>query len=92
MIRCLKRNKFYVKFNSDPSSYGRIDWGTPDSIILNPRIRTPLLRTIVHEFIHLVDDDIPEVDVLTLERDIFNLLSDRQLARLLKELIVLDLG
>ena len=91
MIRCLKRNKFCVKLNSDPSIYGEIDW-EPNEIKLNPRKRSPLLRTIIHEILHSVDYDIPETELLRLESELFNLLSDRQLERLFKQLMVLDLG
>lgn len=92
IIRCIKSKRFCVKLKSNPVEFGRFEPGTPDEIVINPRIRTPIMRTIVHECIHFVDNNLSETDVCKLERDLFNAMSDRQLEGLLKKLMVFDLG
>ena len=89
---CIARKRFCVKLKSDPSIYGKVDWGTPDTLIFNPRIRSPIMRTIIHECLHLLDDDLSEAQVRTKEKELFEALSDRQLEGLLKKFMMNDLG
>ena len=87
--RYVKANKPRLKLKTIPDIYGKIEWGEidePDTILVNPRYRTPFMRTVIHEIIHAVDYDMTHRDVLRIEAELFKAWSDRKLDGLLRRL------
>ena len=91
MLRCIEKKRFCVQFKTDPTMYGKMDWGTPDKMIINPRVSTPIARTVLHECLHLLNDEMPECEVIVKEKKLFEAMSDRQLEGLLKKVFAYDL-
>ena len=91
LSRCVKNKRFCVKLKDREAEFGGVEWGEPDTIILNPRRRSPIMRTIIHELLHLLNDEMAECQVLKLEKELFEAMSDKQLDGLFKKVMAHDL-
>jgi len=49
------------------------------------------MRTVIHELLHLLDDEMPECKVLALEKELFESMTDGQLNGLFKKVMAYDL-
>lgn len=50
------------------------------------KINASFLSTVIHECIHMIYSDLREREVLRMEKEVFELLTDRQLTNLLKRI------
>jgi hypothetical protein len=81
----LKTHEYLVSvFKYECRIYGAInDDGTPCVVALNVAKQSPLVRTILHECLHLIDPDMGHVKLRHLELEIWNAMTDRQAGNLL---------
>jgi len=59
----------------------------PVALQVNPE-KKEFMSTLVHECLHLVDWDMSETNVMTLERGLMRHLTDRQLLNLLRRIVM----
>ncbi len=89
VYRCLEDHDLVVRLNRKLPVYGQVirDWTQARTLMeLNPR-KKDWVATMLHEALHLVDWDLKESEISTLERDTFEFLTDRQLGNLIKRII-----
>jgi len=91
LCRVVRKSRICVKLADYGDEFGRMDWGEPDKLVINPRRRSPVMRTVIHELLHLLDDEMPECKVLALEKELFESMTDGQLNGLFKKVMAYDL-
>ena len=79
------------RLNSSMCYFGLTTWLDNGTITveINYRRRSPIMRTIIHECLHLTYADMSETEVLKLESILFENLTDQQHTNLLKKTVAL---
>lgn len=79
------------RLNSAMCYFGLTTWLDNGTITveINHRRRSPIMRTIIHECLHLTYADMSELNVLKLESILFENLTDQQHTNLLKKTVAL---
>jgi hypothetical protein len=90
IYRAIEENmiRVHIKRMGDTMGWCRYEDDHID-IILNPddrAMKSCLLSTFIHECIHMLWNDLTEKQVLKMENEVFEALSDRQLENLFKRL------
>lgn len=82
------REEIRLELNRKIKHCGEVSFwpDAPAMILINPDKRTKggIMSTIIHELLHIVYDQEPEIEILRLEKIMYKNLTDRQLTNLFK--------